>query len=90
MTPFAPSDSRELIVDASAVVARYFPDYCKLYEERGWTMFDAIDRVYDVSKAARTPGFVCKTVFPRSAGQPSLTGQEGPPCGCVRLWCTAR
>ena len=63
MTPFAPSDCRELIVDAPAVVTRYFPDYRNLYDERGWTMFDAIDRVYDASKAARTLGFACKTGF---------------------------
>ena len=63
MTPFSPSDGRELIVDAPAVVARYFPDYRTLYERRGWTMFDSIDRVYDASKAARKLGFVCKTGF---------------------------
>jgi UDP-glucose 4-epimerase len=63
MTPFSPSDGRDLIVDAPAVVARYFPDYRKLYEQRGWTMFDSIDRVYDAGKAARQLGFVCKTGF---------------------------
>jgi len=63
MTPFSPSDGRELIADAPAVVARYFPDYRTLYERRGWTMFDSIDRVYDASKAARKLGFVCKTGF---------------------------
>ena len=63
MTPFSPSDARELIADAPAVVARYFPDYRTLYERRGWTMFDSIDRVYDASKAARKLGFVCKTGF---------------------------
>ncbi|MGE0580216.1 NAD-dependent epimerase/dehydratase family protein, partial [Reyranella sp.] len=51
MTPFSPADSRELLVDAPSVVARYFPDYRKLYEQRGWTMFDSIDRVYDAGKA---------------------------------------
>jgi UDP-glucose 4-epimerase len=62
-TPFAPSDCRELIRDAPGVVARYFPDYRKLYDKRGWTMFDTIDRVYDTRKAARTLGFACKTGF---------------------------
>ena len=63
MTPFSPADGRELIADAPAVVARYFPDYRKLYEQRGWTMFESIDRVYDAGKAARKLGFVCKTGF---------------------------
>jgi UDP-glucose 4-epimerase len=63
MTPFSPSDCRALLVDAPSVVARYFPDYRRLYERRGWTMFDSIDRVYDAGKAQRKLGFVCKTRF---------------------------
>ena len=46
-TPFQRDDCRELIADAPSVVARHFPDYRALYERRGWTMFDTIDRVYD-------------------------------------------
>lgn len=62
-TPFNRLDCRELIADAPSVVARYFPEYRKLYEARGWTMFDTIDRVYDSSKAARVLGFACRTNF---------------------------
>jgi UDP-glucose 4-epimerase len=61
--PFAPEDCEALMRDAPSVVARYFPDYPRLYAQRGWTMFDAIDRVYDPSHAARRLGFVCKTGF---------------------------
>ena len=63
MTPFAPTDCRELIVDAPSVVARYFPDYREKYARRGWTMFNSIDRVYDAGKAKRELGFVCRTGF---------------------------
>ena len=63
MTPFSPADCRDLIVDAPSVVARYFPHYRALYERRGWTMFDSIDRVYAAGKAARRLGFVCRTGF---------------------------
>jgi UDP-glucose 4-epimerase len=63
MTPFSPEDCGQLIADAPAVVARYFPDYRELYASRGWTMFDSVDRVYDASKAARKLGFVCRTGF---------------------------
>jgi UDP-glucose 4-epimerase len=63
MTPFVPSDCRALLTDAPSVVARYFPDYRKLYERRGWTMFHSIDRVYDAGKAERKLGFVCQTGF---------------------------
>jgi UDP-glucose 4-epimerase len=62
-TPFGPSDCEELIVDAPAVVARYFPHYREIYRRLGWTMFASIDRVYDAGKAARRLGFVCRTGF---------------------------
>ena len=62
-TPFAPSDCEKLIVDAPAVVARYFPDYPALYARAGWTMFQSIDRVYDSSRAASRLGFRCRTGF---------------------------
>jgi UDP-glucose 4-epimerase len=63
MTPFSRQDCRDLIVDAPSVVARYFPDYRALYDKRGWTMFNSIDRVYDAGRAARKLGFVCRTGF---------------------------
>src|SRR6266851_2511124 len=63
MTPFSKADCRELLTDAPAVVARYFPDYRAKYATRGWTMFASIDRVYDASKAKRVLGFACKTGF---------------------------
>lgn len=62
-TPFTPADCAELLHDAPAVVARYFPRYPALYARLGWTMFQSIDRVYDAGKAARRLGFVCRTGF---------------------------
>jgi UDP-glucose 4-epimerase len=62
-TPFSPDDCAELIVDAPAVVRRYFPHYPDLYARLGWTMFESIDRVYDSGKASRRLGFVCLTGF---------------------------
>jgi UDP-glucose 4-epimerase len=62
-TPFSRDDCRALIVDAPAVVRRYFPRYSEIYERLGWTMFDSIDRVYDASRAAARLGFVCATGF---------------------------
>jgi UDP-glucose 4-epimerase len=63
MTPFRRQDCRELIADAPSVVARYFPEYRSLYDARGWTMFDSIDRVYDAGKAARVLDFTGRTGF---------------------------
>ncbi|HMD05788.1 MAG TPA: hypothetical protein VKG68_10920, partial [Candidatus Binatus sp.] len=62
-TPFSPDDCEQLIVDAPAVAARYFPEYPELYARAGWTMFQSIDRVYDSSKASRRLGFECRTGF---------------------------
>jgi UDP-glucose 4-epimerase len=62
-TPFSPEDCAELLVDAPAVVRRFFPDYPGIYERLGWTMFESIDRVYDASRAAERLGFVCRTDF---------------------------
>jgi UDP-glucose 4-epimerase len=74
-TPFSPADCRELIVDAPAVVARYFPDYPRLYEQRGWTMFRSIDRIYDPTRIRERLGFVCRTGFAEVLA--SLAGKEG-------------
>jgi len=62
-TPFRPEDGEELIADAPAVVARYFPDCAELYRRRGWTMFRSIDRVYSAARAERELGFRCRTGF---------------------------
>ena len=63
MTPFTRAECGDLIADAPSVVARHFPNYRALYEQRGWTMFDTIDRVYDAGKAVRVLGFTCRTGF---------------------------
>jgi UDP-glucose 4-epimerase len=62
-TPFHRDDCKQLIIDAPAVVERYFPDYPRLYARVGWTMFQCIDRVYDSGKASRILGFDCKYGF---------------------------
>jgi UDP-glucose 4-epimerase len=62
-TPFSPDDCADLIEDAPAVVARYFPHYPAIYERLGWTMFASIDRVYDPSRARERLGFTCRTGF---------------------------
>ena len=62
-TPFTRGDCHDLITEAPSVVARLFPEYRALFEERGWTMFDTIDRVYDAGKAERVLGFRCRTGF---------------------------
>ena len=62
-TPFTPDDCGELMADAPAVVARYFPRYREAYATRGWSMFQSIDRVYDSSRAVQQLGFTCRTGF---------------------------
>jgi UDP-glucose 4-epimerase len=62
-TPFAPQDCAELLHNAPAVVARYFPRYPEVYARLGWSMFASIDRVYVAARAARRLGFTCRTGF---------------------------
>jgi UDP-glucose 4-epimerase len=61
--PFSKADAEDLIRDAPAVIARYFPDAPALYAERGWALPAYIDRVYDPSRAERRLGFRCRTDF---------------------------
>ncbi len=51
-SPFTEADLHELQRDPAAVVARHVPAYAEQYARRGWTMLDAIDRVY-VNRKAR-------------------------------------
>jgi UDP-glucose 4-epimerase len=52
-TPFSRGDLAELGVNAPAVLARYFPDYERIFAPRGWKMLPTLDRVY-VNERART------------------------------------
>jgi UDP-glucose 4-epimerase len=61
--PFAGADREELIRDAPAVVARYFPEAAEFYARRGWALPAYIDRVYDPSRAERLLGFRCRSDF---------------------------
>ena len=61
--PFRRGDAAELIRDAPAVIARYFPDAAELYARAGWTLPASIDRVYDPGLAERVLGFRCRTDF---------------------------
>jgi UDP-glucose 4-epimerase len=63
LTPFSPEDCAELLRNAPAVVARYFPRYKDVYSQLGWSMFASIDRVYVAEHAARRLGFRCRTGF---------------------------
>jgi nucleoside-diphosphate-sugar epimerase len=61
--PFARADAAELARDARAVIARYHPDAADLYAARGWVLPEAIDRVYDPSRAERRFGWRARTDF---------------------------
>ena len=76
-TPFSRDDCGQLMADAPAVVARYFPHYRDIYARRGWTMFESIDRVYDSSRASRRLGFTCRTGFREKLDE--LAARLAPP-----------
>ena len=50
-TPFTRADLPELRRDLGTVVRRLFPDYERLYADRGWRMLPTIDRVYVNARA---------------------------------------
>ena len=52
-TPFLPEDLSGLNSNAPIIVQKRVPEYRKIYDQLGWSMFDKIDRVY-VNAAART------------------------------------
>jgi UDP-glucose 4-epimerase len=62
-TPFTPEDLAELHTDAPAVVARHHPAYAAVYEELGWRMFGAIERVYVNAAARRDLGWTPRYDF---------------------------
>lgn len=73
-TPFSRGDLAELGVNAPAVLARYYPDYQRIFAARGWKMLPALDRVYVNERARTVLGWQPKYDFARaldsvSAGQ---------------------
>ena len=75
-TPFTRDDLAELRVNAPAVVERLFPDYRTVYGERGWTMFQGIERVYDNARARDELGWTPRYDFRRALA--SLEAGEDP------------
>jgi nucleoside-diphosphate-sugar epimerase len=75
--PFVPDEAEALIDDATAVVARHFPEAAELYARAGWTLPAHIDRVYDPSRAEAQLGFRCRTDF--AAVLSALERQEDLP-----------
>jgi len=62
-TPFTREDCEQLRSDAPAVVSRRVPSYEDVYAQRGWRMFDSIERVYDSSRARADLGWAPRVDF---------------------------
>ncbi len=74
-TPFTQADLSDLREAAPGVVSRLCPAYEAAYRERGWRMFEGLDRVYVNEKARRELGWRPVYDFTRivdqlSAGEP--------------------
>jgi len=65
-TPFSPADLAELRTDAPAVVRRLVPEYEAVYAQRGWRMFDGIERVYVNARARTELGWAPRYDFRRA------------------------
>jgi UDP-glucose 4-epimerase len=75
-TPFTRADATELRTDAPAVVRRLFPEYEAIYAERGWSMFESLDRVYDNAHARADLGWEPRHDFRHALG--ALAAGEDP------------
>jgi UDP-glucose 4-epimerase len=56
-TPFTRADCTQVRADAPSVLRRLVPQYEPVYAERGWRMFDSIERVYDSARAREDLGW---------------------------------
>jgi nucleoside-diphosphate-sugar epimerase len=65
-TPFTPADCAALRADAASVVRRRVPSYEEVYAQRGWRMFDSIERVYDSARAQADLGWSPRYDFARA------------------------
>jgi UDP-glucose 4-epimerase len=65
-TPFSREDLGALRADAPTVVRRHFPDYERIYAQRGWKMFPGIDRVYVNDRARSELGWRPRYDFRRA------------------------
>ena len=78
-TPFTREDLAELRTDAPAVLARRVPGYREVYAARGWSMFPAIDRVYDNARARRDLGWQPRYDFAKVLELIESEGVAGSP-----------
>jgi UDP-glucose 4-epimerase len=62
-TPFTRDDLAALRANAPAVVKRLFPDYERVYAQRGWRMLPSIDRVYVNDRARSELGWLPRYDF---------------------------
>ena len=66
-TPFAEQDRAELGQDAPTVVARLFPELVERFTTRGWTIPQAIDRIYVNTRARHELDWTPRWAFPATA-----------------------
>jgi UDP-glucose 4-epimerase len=57
-TPFQKADCKALIHSPELVLHQRCPAICEVFEYRGWSLPDSIDRVYDSSKAQQALGWM--------------------------------
>ena len=62
-TPFSEEDRWSLRRDLQGVLTRLYPNYPDIYKDKGWRMFDGIDRVYVNAAARRDLGWNPKYSF---------------------------
>ncbi|WP_408624221.1 NAD-dependent epimerase/dehydratase family protein [Kineosporia rhizophila] len=74
-TPFTRDQAAQLALEAPTIVRKLFPDIMARYDEAGWSMFPALDRVYDSARAQAELGWRPSATFDRVARQALDTGE---------------
>ncbi len=75
-TPLQRDDLADVRQDLPAVLRRLYPEYEELYAQRGWRMFDSIDRVYVNDRARAELGWSPRYDF--AAALVALRAGEDP------------
>jgi UDP-glucose 4-epimerase len=78
-TPFTRDDAAELHRDAPAVLRRRVPGAQALYDQLGWRMLPALDRVYDNARARRDLGWQPRHDFAAVLARALATGDLRSP-----------
>ncbi len=82
-TPFTKQDCQALAIDAASQIRLRAPDLADAFEQRGWSLPNSIDRIYDSSQAERALGWQARFGFGEVLAQMDRRSLEILPAGAL-------